>query len=257
MDGQRITLSIDAQPGSSHRSPDRIRLGELSRFTEDVRVLLNGDGKEIDANEIEVSVVKGSYAYQTYPLPPAPKLFSDLESLANGEIIGAIDEKRKAVIERWQKLAKSVGGYIFKISAPFLKKNIIVSELSNFHSIQLEHWVNVERYINGEIQDLGGSTKSNVHVKLPDGKILTVQTDKSLLRDEQVNRLYKKTIIRVTAEFNLSSRELRNAKLIEFVDYKTEVDEEAIERMKKRGAEAWEKVGNASAWVEALRGNKN
>jgi hypothetical protein len=114
--------------------------------------------------------------------------------------------------------------------------------------------VQVERYIRGEIQDLGGSTKANAHVRLPDGRTLKVTTEKGLLRDDSINRLYKTAMLRVRAEYNVLTRELRNARLIEFVSHSSTVDEEELARLARRGAAAWKDVGDATAWVDELRG---
>lgn len=254
MDPQRITISLDSQSEDSHMSPDRVRLGDLARFAEDVKTFLQGDGKEVDAANIDVSVVEGSFALQTAPIPHAPKLFSDLDALQRGELIDHVDQKRQVVIERWQKAARSAGGMIYKIAAPFMERPVVVSVVSDYRADDSDHWVVVERYVSGEIQDLGGATRPNAHVKLPDGKTLKVVTDKEFLRDDKFNRLYKTAMLRIKAEYNIQTRELRNAHLLEFVEHSTEVDESALERMKSRGASAWKDVESATAWVEKLRG---
>lgn len=235
-------------------SPDRVRLGDLARFAEDVKVFLQGDGKELDATNIEVAVIPGSFALQTTPISFAPKLFSDLDALQRGELLDQMDQKRQAVIERWQKAARSASGLVYKIVAPFMSQPVVVSISSDYHADDSDHWVLVERYVSGEIQDLGGATRPNAHVKLPDGKTLKVVTDKDFLRDDKFNRLYKTAMLRIKAEYNIETRELRNAHLLEFVEHSTDIDEGALERMKSRGASAWKDVENASAWVDKLRG---
>ena len=52
------------------------------------------------------------------------------------------------------------------------------------------------------------------------------------------------------------TRVLRNARLVEFVEYAPRVDEEELARMTRRGADAWKDVGDASAWVDELRGGR-
>lgn len=235
-------------------SPGRVRLGDLARFADDVKTFLQGDGKEIDANSIEVAVVEGSFALQTEPIAFAPRLLADLNYLQNGEHLGLMDSKRQAVIERWQKTARAVSGMIYKISAPFMEAPIIVSASSDYHANDTDQWVAVERYVTGEIQDLGGITRPNAHVKLPNGKTLKVITDKEFLRDDKLNRLYKTAMLRIKAEFNIQTRELRNAHLLEFVEHSTDIDEAALERMKARGASAWRDVQSASTWVDKMRG---
>lgn len=238
-------------------SPQRVRLGDLTRFADDVKTFLQGDGKEVDAQNIEVAVVEGSFALRTEPIPYAPKLFSDLAALQQGDVLDQVDQKRQAVIEKWQKAARAAGGLVYKIAAPFLSHPVVVSVTSDYHADDSDNWVIVERYVTGEIQDLGGATRPNAHVKLPGGKTLKVVTDKEFLRDDKFNRLYKTAMLRIKAEYNLQTRELRNARLLEFVEYSTDINEGELERMKSRGASAWKDVDNASDWVDELRGERH
>ena len=50
------------------------------------------------------------------------------------------------------------------------------------------------------------------------------------------------------------TRDLRNARLVEFVEYAPKVDEDDLARMTRRGAVAWKDVADATAWVDELRG---
>jgi len=112
----------------------------------------------------------------------------------------------------------------------------------------------VERYIRGEIQDLVGATKANAHVKLPDGRTLKVTTERSVLKDDTVNLLYKAAMLRIKADYNVVTLDLRNARLVEFVEYAPRVDEDELARLIRRGATAWKDVLDATAWVDESRG---
>ena len=93
-------------------------------------------------------------------------------------------------------------------------------------------------------------------MKLPDGSTLTVTTDRDVLRDDTVNRLYKLAMLRIKAEYNVLTRVLRNARRVEFVEYAPQVDEEELARMTRRGTDAWKDVGDATAWVDEMRGGR-
>ncbi len=256
MEAQRITISLIDHSAGFEASPDRVRLADLADFSTDVAAFLRGDGKDIDPKTLEVAVRKGSLAIETMPLQAAPQLFNDLRALLNTELLDNLDSKRRDVMERWQKAARQTRQLAYRISAPFLERPIVVNAESDYHSDDADQWVQVERYIRGEIQDLGGATKANAHVKLPDGTTLKVTTDRDVLRDDTVNRLYKLAMLRIKAEYNVLTRDLRNARLVEFVEYAPLVDEEDIARMTRRGANAWKDVGNATAWVDDLRGGR-
>ncbi len=113
----------------------------------------------------------------------------------------------------------------------------------------------MERYWQGEVEDLGGSDRVNAHIRLTSGERLKVDADRTMLREDKVNRLYKTGMVRVSAEYNVATQEHRNARLIEFVDYEPRFDEDEFRRMTEQGRQAWADVTSASAWVESLRGH--
>lgn len=256
MQAQRITIALTDHSAGFEATPHRVLLGDLSSFSADVAVFLRGEGKEVDTNTLEVAVLQGSLAIETAPVAMAPKLFRDLRTLMDGELLDSLDTKRREVMERWQKASRQSKHVTYSISAPFLEKTIHVNAETDYHSDDADQWVQVERYVRGEIQDLGGMTKANAHIKLPDGRTLKVTTERDVLRDDSVNRLYKLAMLRIKAEYNVLTRELRNAKLVAFVEHASTVDEESLSRLTRRGAEAWKDVPNATVWVDELRGDK-
>lgn len=254
MEAQRITVALIDHSAGFEASPERVRLGDLADFSADVATFLHGEDKDVDTKTLEVAVRKGSLAIETVPLLSAPGLFRDLRTLLVGELLDNLDAKRREVMERWQKAARQSKQVAYRISAPFLDRPIVVNAESDYHADDADQWVQVERYIRGEIQDLGGVTKANAHVKLPDGRTLKVTAERDVLRDDTVNRLYKLAMLRIKAEYNVLTRDLRNARLVEFVEYAPTVDEEALSRLTRRGAVAWRDVPDATAWVDELRG---
>jgi hypothetical protein len=256
MEAQRITIALIDHTAGFEATPDRVRLGDLAGFSSDVATFLRGEDKDVDTNTLEVAVRKGSLAIETVPLLSAPNLFRDLRTLLGGELLDNLDAKRREIMERWQKAARQTKQVAYRISAPFLEKSIVINAESDYHADDADQWVQVERYIRGEIQNIGGSTRANAHIKLPNGGSLTVATERDVLRNDTVNRLYKLAMLRIKAEYNVLTRELRNARLVEFVEHASTVDEEALTRLTRRGAVAWKDVPNATTWVDELRGDK-
>lgn len=254
MEAQSITLALTDTSQGFDASPDRVRLSALVDFAADVEVFLRGQDREVDTSATAVSVRKGSLELVTERFALPPKLVRDLHVLLNGELLDALDGKRREVIERWQKLARSLRNVSFRISAPFLPRPVLVDASTDFRADDADQWVDVERYVRGEILDLGGATRANAHVRLPDGSTLKVTTDKEVLRDDTVNRLYKPAMLRIKAKYNVLTRALRDARLVEFVQYTPRFDDGDMERLTRRGAQAWKDVENATAWVEELRG---
>ena len=256
MQAQQITIALIDHSAGFEASPERVRLADLAEFSADVAAFLRGDGKEVDSKTLDVAVIDGSLGIQTAPLLVAPQLFNDLRALLNSELLDNLDGKRRDVMVRWQKAARQTRQLAYRISAPFLDRPIVVNAESDYHADDADQWVQVERYIRGEIEDLGGATASKAKVRLPNGTMLAVTTERNLLRDEKENRLYKLAMLRIKAEYNVLTRDLRNARLVEFVEYTPQVDEESLARMTRRGTNAWKGVGDATAWVDELRGGR-
>jgi hypothetical protein len=254
MQAQRITVALIDHSGGFEASPERVRLSDLADFSADVAAFLRGDGKDVDTKTLEVSIRHGSLAIETMPLAAAPRLFSDLRALLVSELLDGVDGKRREVMERWQRAVRQTRRLAYRITVPFLEQPILINAESDYHADDADQWVQVERYIRGEIQDLGGATKANAHVKLPDGRTLKVTAERAVLKNDTVNRLYKVAMLRIKADYNVVTRDLRNARLIEFVEYAPRVDEDELARLMRRGAVAWKDVPNATAWVDELRG---
>ena len=254
MEAQSITVALIDTTAGYEASPDRVRLSDLAVFSADVAAFLRGDDKDVDTKTLDVAIRKGSLAIETAPILVAAGLFRDLRTLLGGELLDTLDAKRREVMERWQKAARQTRQLAYRITAPFLDRAIVINAESDYRADDADQWVQVERYIRGEIQDLGGATKANAHVKLPDGRTLKVTTEREVLRNDTVNRLYKLAMLRIKAEYNVLTRELRNARLVEFAEYAPVIDDEALARLTCRGAAAWRDVSDATAWVDELRG---
>ena len=253
MDAQPITLAMTDASRGYEASPDRVRLAALADFTRDVEAFVRGKSHEVDTAALDVAVRSGSVAVVTQPIAVAPTLFRDLAALLNSELLDNLDARRREVVERWQKLARSNRAVSFRLSMPGLPRPVLISADTDYRADDADQWVRVERYVRGEIQDLGGATKVNAHVRLPDGSTLTVGTERNVLRDDTVNRLYKPAMLRIQAQYNVLTRELRDARLLEFVQYAPSFDATELERLQRRGALAWKDVGDASEWVDELR----
>ncbi len=226
----------------------------LRTFVKDVEDLLRGDGSEVDLQALEVGVVTGSLAIQTAPVS-SPGLVRDLLQLASSERLDGLDKKRREVIERWQKLATGTRSCVFHIAAPGIPRGVSISAATDFHADDADQWVQVERYLQGEIVEMGGLKKVNAHIRLQDGTLIPVESDREFFRNDTVNRLYKVAMARISAEYNVVTRKYRNARLLGFQEHQQALDEAQLQRLTERGAKAWQAVPSASDWVDSLRGS--
>ena len=254
MDAQPLFISLHDESAGYEISPDRVPLAVLRTFVKYVEEFLRGDGAEVDLQALDVGVVKGSLAIQTAPVS-SPGLLRDLLQLAASERLDGLDKKRRDVVERWQKLARGARRCVFRIAAPGIpQRGISISAATDFHADDADQWVQVERYLQGEIVEMGGLKKVNAHIRLPDGTLIPVESDREFFRSDTVNRLYKVAMARISAEYNVVTRKYRNARLLGFEEHQQTLDEAQLRRLTERGAKAWRDVPSASGWVDSLRG---
>lgn len=253
MDAQPLTISLHQESGGYEISPDRVPMTVLRTFVQNVEDLLRGDGGQVHPGALDVSIVKGSLAIRTAPVA-YPGLLSDLARLTTSELLDGLDKKRGAVIARWQKRAKGTRGCVFRIAAPGVPQLVRISAATNFHCADVHQWVQVERYWSGEIVKMGGSHKVRADIRLEDGSLISLESKREVFRGDTRNRLYKPALVRVSAEYNLTTGAYRNARLIGFEEQQRTLDGEQLLRLTESGASAWRDVPSASAWVDSLRG---
>ncbi len=255
MEAQALLIVLHDGSAGYEITPDRVPLSALRSFAKDVDEFLRGDGNDVDTSSLDVAVVKGSLGLRTAPTAN-PALLGDLRKLVDSELLDGIGSKRRAVIERWQKAARGARHIRIEIKADFLTGPIKISAETDYRTDDADQWVRVERYVRGEIEDMGGHARPNAHIRLPDGKALLVDASREVLRDEKSNRLYKQAMVRIVAEYNVMTREYRNARLLEFVEHDRRLDEKDLDRLTQRGTKAWRDVADAGAWVDNLRGGR-
>lgn len=248
-----LTFAFDGDAGPQPVSPDRVNLSAMREFVREVEEFLRGDDKEVDMAALDVAVIGGSFALRTEPIALAPRLLSDLRQLARSAVLDAVSPRRRDIVAGWQKRTRGQRRVSYRIEADCLDQPVHVSAATDFHTEDANEWVRVERYVRGEMIELGGARSVNAHIRLPDGKTLQVDATREQLRSERENRLYKPVMVRFSAEYNVRTNEYRGARLIEFSDYKPSFDEQALQRLTERGAKAWADVDDAADWVEGVR----
>lgn len=236
----------DAEVGPAH-----VPLALLGQFQKDVGEFLAGSGKDIDPNQVMIAIEEGSLALVAVGLLSATSLWADVGQLQNSTRLGLIDPKRAAVVERWQTAARKHPHRRYTLDDRSGTAIIRVDARSDYRDETAAVWVEVKKYLHGQITDLGGTSKANVHLKLDNGKVLTVASSQKLLGDEERNRLYKPAVLRISAEENLYNGELRNLTLLGFEDTQTSWDAAAFGELVRKGTQTWADVPDD--WLENLR----
>ena len=235
--------------------PRHVPLALLGEFHKDVSEFLRGSGRDVDPMQVQVAVEEGSLAFVVSGLIAATSLWADLEHLKSPDSLNLIDARRASVVERWQAAARQNPNRRYTVQEQGKKRVFSVNNSTSYHRVE-DVWVSVEKYLHGTIMDWGGVTKANVHLKLENGKTLTVESSQSLIAQEEHNLVYRQAFLHVTAEENLVTGDLRKLHLLAFEAHQPSYDDNEFKRMVERGTQAWADVPDSAAWVETLRGGK-
>ncbi|MCL2808065.1 MAG: hypothetical protein FWD27_07940 [Coriobacteriia bacterium] len=242
----------------------QINLGNLSlplisEFTEAVSRFIKGS-TYIDLSEVRVVIEEGSLAIAVRPSPVIMPAITDFESINTSGNLDEIDSNRAKVIAELQDKARSNPNRTYTISDTSDRKridgkSIVISNKSDYRKTLEDQWVQTETYIYGKVFDIGGKTKSNVHLTLENGSTVKLDADAGLLADDSENRLYKEQLVRVKAEQNLRTKEYRKETLVSFEKYAPHFDEAEYQKLSAKVKSVWADVSDIVSWVEEARGN--
>lgn len=252
-----LEFSLDDVVGGQPLTPETIDLPTLRGFLEEVEVLIKGDGTGVSLAESRVRIERGSVKVVTLVAHLlAADARADLANLQRTGDLDLIQPKRAQVIEKWQLRARRTPSRIYTVPVGSDSQVLRVSNTTQFQHGGENSWVSVERYLTGKVVDIGGKQDPNVHLVLADGGVsLRVGATEQQLAAEKENQLYREVTLRVQGEQHLKTKALRNLRLVEFLSQTTEVDEQALALLWRKGQAAWRDVKSATGWVEALRGN--
>jgi hypothetical protein len=255
---QSIEFVLRGKSEGTEISPKMIGITLFNQFNTEVETLIGGTEK-LGLDECRVDVQEGSYKLLLSLSPVTfANLAPDLELLKRQDTLGELDPRRAEVISKWQARARAASELSYEIR-PRARDlaQVKITKQSDFQVGNAAPWIMVEKYLYGQIVDMGGANKANVHLRLLDGgKIIKIDTTQKYLEKQSANRLYHKTLLHVRAEQHHKTGTWKNVQLISFVDYQPKYDESALDRFAESGTKAWEDVPDDSEWIQELRGGK-
>ena len=237
-------------------TPRTIGLSQFNEFNLQVETFIGGTQK-LKLDQVHVEVAQSSYVLRALlPAVVMVALEPDLKLMARQDVLGELDIKRAEVVQKWQAQTKSNPDLTYEVRPKGEGLSTVrVSRETDYRIGEIVPWVAVEKYLFGQVVDMGGTQKANVHLKLQrGGKTLLVGASQSYLREQVENRLYHKALLHVRAEQHFRTGDLRNIQLISFADYQPSYNEEALERFTAKGTVAWADVPDAAQWVRDVRG---
>jgi hypothetical protein len=247
--------SIAGQPVSASQGVPFLRFQE---FNDDVQKFVQGSDDRSALRDLSVRITDGSYRLAVViPAGLLATLVADIARLASSAPLAQIDPNRAKIALRWQEKAKLEPGLRYALRSPRgAFAPVVISKESDFVREERIQWVNVERYLVGEITDWGGAQNPNIHLRLRNTRdTILVDATEDQIRSQRENLVYHKAIVHARAKQNPRTGELKDYRLIELRAFQPNVSESRLQELFEKGEAAWRDVPNASAWVSEQRGD--
>jgi len=231
-------------------------------FSEDVQKYVQGSENKTVLHDLTVQVEESSLLLRVLiPAGILTALMTDTAKVAQAGTLSGIDPVRARVFLRWQERARLEPGLKYAVRSP--RGEFAPVEITKDSAIKREErtqWVDVERYLVGEITDWGGAQTSNVHLRPRNSRetiIIAAKPDQ--IRGQRENLVYHRAIVQVRAKQNPKDGEVdkNSYRLVELRAYRPEVEESRLQQLFERGMKAWADVPEGGGWVEDLRGGAN
>lgn len=236
-------------------SPRTISLKLFNEYNRQVADFISGKD-QISLDDVQVTIEEGSYAIRaTLGLSLFQSLLPDIQLLNKSSSLEAMDAKRAAIVASWQARAKSDQSISeYRIESHDETISIKVNKLTDYHLASNDVLIDVEKYVLGEVVDMGGSTKANVHLDLGAGlKTMIIAASHDYLRDRDKNLLYRKVIAHIKAKQNKATGELSAERLIGLTEYNPKKSVETLSIHLGSKKSRWAEIPDHVAWVRKLR----
>lgn len=254
-----LYFSIDDELLDEKIGLDNVSLPILKEFIEQVSSFIKG-GESVDLNSVKVAVKSGSVAIVAEASPLIETAVAEYRIVKQSGNLDNISPVRAKVIADLQEKVRKNPDRLYIISddsniATISDDSVKITSSSDYRITAQDQWVDTEAYLYGKVYDMGGKSRSNVHLTLSNGNSIKLSADESALAEDSENRLYKDQLVRIKAQRNLRTKQLRNERLVAFEHYEPHFDEAEFSKLAAKTRQAWRDVPNIVSWVEEIRGN--
>lgn len=254
---ETISFKMEDRVDGLEITPETIGFARFNRFNKEVENFIKGGERDVQLDEVQVAIEKGSYNLKLMiPFALAQLIQPDVQRMGNGMDLDGMNATRQTIVKSWQRQARKHPEFKISIeSAENRFQPVTISNKSDYHLRSENLWVETERYLIGRVQDMGGKSSANVHLEVPgQPKIIKLDSSEEYLRSQKENMLYHDVQVRIMAEQNIRTRALRNVRLLDFVGKPPSYNEDELNQAIKKGTQAWAEVKNITDWVAEQRG---
>lgn len=257
MASKNIDLKINGVRDGRQLSPELLDVDEVVNLLSYARDFLFPEKSKSRAR-VSVALKEGS-AVISLQVDSATAVKSQalLSQLNTDHNLDLLTTKQMDAIEGLQKYVKEQNFVLHFGEAEKMAEGLRIDRETEWKSPE-DIWIDEERYVKGEIVDIGGKTKSNIHIVTEDFDTLTVAADKQTLSNDDKNRLYKEHQLRIRVKTNLHTGEYKkgSAELIEFIDFEEggESPEAYLDRLIAEAKPFMDKIEDPDKWLKHIRG---
>ncbi len=228
----------------------------LSSFAEDISKLIKSVNERSSNGDILVSIESGSVCISPYVSKAESNILSaELNALFNEMDYSRVGKARRPIFESWSKITQKNPDIQITVGDQNEPDKFIWNSNQTFENPDCLY-VDAELYLYGEVLNWGGSKTPNIHLKAHDGKLYIIKCKKEDIKEDQTNRVYQNTGIRVSAKYDINTNTYNEKEytFIEFVDYSPIFNQDELSSLVGKGTKAWKDVKDHIKWIRETRG---
>jgi hypothetical protein len=171
-----------------------------------------------------------------------------------GVRLEALLPKQRKVLHAWFQQAQAFGD-VYQVFDPQHGNQplLVIDRYSTLVEAEEDLWLPTELHLSGRILALGGVNKTGLTIEVGQQHYKVTASEQQLAQQES-NLVYHEVVMRVKAERQYKSGDLRNLELVEFVKYAPAFDETSHAKATREVSKAFAGVESLPEWVAQLRG---
>jgi len=251
-----IEVKMDGLVGNKPLKPIDVDIAEIKDIISDVETFLYPTRNEkAERPHISYKLEEGS-ARNIFYLPiSGVLLFNGLTSeITNRGNIEFLDQKRAEIIDKFQRNAKEKNLEISFFSSSKADPVLVINNETKFFKIAASY-IETEFVLYGKINEEGGKNPNFHLITKEYGKLVISATEEQLLEGEK--RLFKIYGVRAKGKQNLSDKKPFDLKLIDYITYSPNYDEQKLDLLIEKASVNWNTIPNVDVWLNDIRGGIN
>tara|TARA_R110002124_G_scaffold219424_1_gene385300 strand:- start:6681 stop:7457 length:777 start_codon:yes stop_codon:yes gene_type:complete len=238
-------------------SPSSTDISEIKTFISDIESLVRGDFHGNDKPKVVLNSFEDGSLDFNVGIEEGLKteeFFQHISSLHNNMELDPLlfGSKRANVLFKWQKIATQ-NDLNFLIGSDDIVSTIQISSETDFKIVEPKV-IKSEIILFGLITDIGGKNNPNIHITTEKFGEVLVSCTKDKIRQDDVNRLYKKFGIRTNSLVNIRDKEILESEFIQFIDKPKKLTKEKLNNFINKSKTFWDEIEDPVLWVREQRG---